>query len=244
MAADLEGVENEAIETLSRPKSGLGSGMFRLFPGAQVDRPPSLKYAAALPFAELVLPSAPPRPATLAKWRETMPEAFQVALVVPKRMVVSASGPYRPSDELNKALKWIAAAQKATGAHVVLPSHGLTTSERDRGHLERVLATLGQCEAKLIFAPGGLWEVELAAPFCAKNGIICAYDPLTDDSPGGDVVYGRVAAIGARQRFSEGLLEDIVDALADSGGTTAYLAIESPRSFREAQNLVRVASGG
>lgn len=218
--------------------------MFRLFPGAQVDRPPSIKYAAALPFAELVLPSAPPRPSTLAKWRETLPEAFQVALVVPKRMVMSASGAYRPSEELDDGLKWIAAAQKATGAHLVLPSHGLTTSERDRGHFERVLSILGACGTNLIFAPGGLWEVELAAPFCEKNGIVCAYDPLTDDSPGGDIIYVRVAAIGARQRFSEGLLEDIIDALADSGGSTAFVAIESPRSFREAQNLMRVASGG
>lgn len=218
--------------------------MFRLFPGAQVDRPPSIKYAATLPFAELVLPGAPPRPSTLAKWRETLPETFQVALVVPRRTILSASGAYRPSDELDKGLEWIIKAQKATGAHLVLPSYGLTTSERDRGHFERVLATLGKTDATIVFAPGGLWETENAAPFCKKVGIVCAYDPLTDDSPGGDLIYGRVAAIGARQRFSEGLLEDLIDALADSGGTTAYIAIESPRSFREAQNLMRVASGG
>ena len=215
----------------------------RLFPGAQVDRPPSVKYAATLPFAELVLPGAPPRPSTLAKWRETLPESFQVALVVPKRVVVMEGGAYRPSDELDKGIKWIQQAQKVTGAHVVLPSYGLTTSERDRGYFERVLGAI-QCDAHIIFAPGGLWETELAAPFCEKLGVVCAYDPLTDDAPEGDVGYARVAAIGARQRFSEGLLEDIVDAVADSGASTVYVAIESPRSFREAQNLVRVASGG
>ncbi len=217
--------------------------MFRLYAGAQVERPPGTKYVASLPFAELVFGASRPKTKTLAKWRATVPESFQTAIVAPKNTLVSSSGPYREGEDLDAGIAWLQAAREATGAHLILPTYGLTTSKRDRARLAAVIAQFREGPGHLIWAPGGLWEDELAHDAAEELDVVCAYDPLEDDFPGGPIAYARLPALGVRQRFSEGVLEDVLDSLADTGAEEAFVAIESPRSFREATNLLRIATG-
>lgn len=220
--------------------------MFRLYPGASVDRPPGAKYAATLPFAELRLTGAVPKPATLAKWRATMPEGFECSLVAPKSVLWSEKGPLREGPDLDAGVAWLHEAQAATNAHLVIPTtSALTTSKRDRARLQSFFGRIERPEGRhLIWAPRGLWEAELAFPFADELNVVCAFDPLLDDAPGGSVLYARCAAMGARQRFGEEVLFELLEAVIEAEPQEAFVAIESPRSVSEASNFQRIAAGG
>ncbi len=218
--------------------------MFRLYAGALLDRPPGPKYVAALPFAELTFPGALPKTTTLQRWRESMPEGFECSLVAPKASFWSEKGPLREGRDLDEGVTWLTAAREAMDAHLVVPTtSALTTSSRDRARLEAFFGRLELPEGRhLIWSPGGLWEAELAHPFAAELDVICAYDPLQDDPPEGEIAYARLAAIGGRRRFGEELLLEALDALTITGSETAYVAIDSPRAVSEATNLLRIAA--
>ncbi len=69
----------------------------------------------------------------------------------------------------------------------------------------------------------------------------CAFDPLEDDVPAGPIGYARLQALGGRQRFGEGLLSEVLDALDEADHEKTYVAIQSERSFREAKMLQLLA---
>ncbi|MEM9862936.1 MAG: hypothetical protein AAF938_15180 [Myxococcota bacterium] len=213
--------------------------MAKLFVGAQVQRPPKAGYAEKLPFAELVFPTSRPKASTLAKWRRTMPDGFAVALVAPRACVASTT-PYKAGEDLDAGRQWLREACASLDALLVLPNYGLTTSRRDRTRLGDFVNSLA--DTRVVWAPGGLWEPEQARPFAAELGIDCAVDPLKEAVLPAERVYARMAALGARQRFSEGILEEALDAILEAGAATNYVAIASPRADREAANLIRIAS--
>ncbi|MEM9075073.1 MAG: DUF72 domain-containing protein [Myxococcota bacterium] len=207
--------------------------------GATVERPPGPKYTAALSFAELTFPSSWPKHNTLAKWKATAPE-LRCALVAPRGVTHSEKGVFRFDDELEERIAWFVGALEALDADAVIPTGSdLTTSQRDRDRFAAFLERLPRRDTRhIVWAPKGLWTTELSAPFGRKLGIVCAFDPLQDEAaPTGSVGYARLKALGGRQRFSEGLLFDIVDAMAQLEYAESFVALESERSFQEASRL-------
>ncbi|MEM1418914.1 MAG: hypothetical protein AAGH15_28735, partial [Myxococcota bacterium] len=191
-------------------------------------------------------PSTVPRPATLRRWRSSLEAPLDVGLVVPYGARVSDAGPYRRDEALDERIGWVLeAAEAAEAAFLVLPTGSeLTTSARDRERFARYLEALRPNERPVVWSPAGLWEAELAYPFAAKLGVRCAFDPLQDPAPPGDgPLHARLKALGGRQRFGDGVLYDLVDKLEDAGPGRAYVAFESPRSFREALRLQELAGG-
>ncbi|MCB9620820.1 MAG: hypothetical protein H6724_15385 [Sandaracinus sp.] len=213
--------------------------------GATLERPPGRKYVDALRFAELTFPSSLPKRGTLARWRATLPPEMEVALVAPRATRISTLGAFRFDEALEKSLAWYVSALEATDAHAVIPTGAeLSTSTRDRERFATWLAKLPRREGRhLVWAPSGIWEAELAQPFAAELGVICAFDPLQDDVPEGPVGYARLQALGGRQRFGEGLLSEVLDALDEGDLDKTYVAIESARSFQEAKMLQALAGG-
>ena len=173
-----------------------------------------------------------------------MPEGFECALVAPKATFWSDKGPFREGPALDEGIAWLTAAREAMRAHLVVPTtSALTTSARDRARLEGFFDRFDLPEGRyVVWAPGGLWEAELAHPFAADLDVICAYDPLQDDPPDGEIAYARLAALGGRRRFGEELLLEALDALSITGAETAYVVIDSPRAVSEATNLLRIAA--
>ncbi|HEY8429146.1 MAG TPA: hypothetical protein VIL20_12255 [Sandaracinaceae bacterium] len=214
--------------------------------GALIDRAPGPKYLAALDFAELAPAEPLPRRSTLQRWREQLPaEGFATALVVPPAARRSAKGPLRFDDAMRAAFEWSREAAEVLDARfVVLPTGGdLTTGQRDRDLLAAWIEAFDAPEGReLVWHPTGLWDWELARPFAAKLGVHLAFDPLETDPPPGDrLLYGRLRALGARSRFTETLLLDVLDALQGSDAEEVYVAIDSPRSFKEAARLAQLA---
>lgn len=211
--------------------------------GATLERPPGRKYVEALRFAELTFPSSRPKRATLQRWRKSLPAELEVALVAPRATRISTLGAFRFDEELEKNIAWLVGALSATDAHLVIPTGTeLSTSTRDRERFAAWLARIPRRPGRhVIWAPTGIWESELARPFAEELGVICAFDPLEDDVPAGPIGYARLQALGGRQRFGEGLLSEVLDALDEADHEKTYVAIQSERSFREAKMLQLLA---
>jgi uncharacterized protein YecE (DUF72 family) len=220
--------------------------MPNVHPGALLERAPGPRYLARLHFAEVALRAPLPRPATLTRWRSALPEGFVLSIVAPKTSVVSAKGPLRFDDALEAGLNWLRASADALKAQfVVVPTPAsLTTGQRDRdllaAYVERLRA--GAPDRKIVWAPTGLWEPDAAQIFAARLGILCAFDPLEATAPDGPIIYGRLEAMGGRQRFTDPLLRDASELLDASEATDAYIAIASPQSFQQASRLAQIAS--
>jgi uncharacterized protein YecE (DUF72 family) len=212
--------------------------------GTQLERPPGPKYLEELHFGELALPPPLPRPATLARWRKNLPTTFALALVAPRPTLVSSRGPLRFDEDLEAAVDWLGEAADALGAFaLVLPTGAdLTTGQRDRDLLAAYLERLPRPEGCIpVWAPSGLWEPDEAASQAQRLGVVYAVDPLESPIPEGPVGYARLRAVGGRRRFTEGMLDDTLEAVEASDNAEVYVAIESPRSFREATALQRMA---
>lgn len=218
--------------------------MTTIHAGAQLDRAPGPKYVEALHFAELALVPPLPRPETLTEWRSRMPEGFVVSLVAPRPAVASSAGAMRMDEELEAGLRWLSDAAAALDARViVVPTEAdTTTGQRDRDRIAAYFDRVRSDARKVVWAPSGLWEADLARPFASKHGIELAFDALEDPVPEVEVVYARLRAIGGRQRFSEGMLEEAVERITEAGASEAFVAIISPRSFKEATRLAQIAS--
>ncbi len=211
--------------------------------GATVERPPGPKYSAALGFAELTFPSSWPRRSTLAKWRKGAGD-LECAVVAPRGVTHGDRGPFRWDEGLEERFRWYLEALEALDAHALIPTGSdVTTSSRDRERLAAFLARIPRREGRhVVWAPRGLWTLELALPFAAELEVLCAFDPLEDDLlPPGPVAYARLKTLGGRQRFSEGLLYELVEALQEGGYDEAYVALESDRSFQEAVRLQQLS---
>lgn len=219
--------------------------MTAIHAGAVLDRAPGPKYLEALGFAEIAPAEPLPKASTVARWREQLPDGFVTSFVVPAPARRSARGAFRFDDAMRAALDWARESADALGARFVVVPTGreLTTGQRDRDLLAAWIEAFAAPEGRrVVWHPSGLWDPELALPFARKLDVTLAFDPLESEPPAGDaLLYGRLRAIGARSRFNETLLFHIVDALSESGADEAFVAIESPRSFKEASRLAQLA---
>lgn len=212
--------------------------------GALLDRAPGHKYAGKLKFAELAPAEPLPRVATVRRWGDGLPDGFITSFVVPTAALRSAKGPLRFDDDMAAGLEWAQECVKALGARfaVVPTGSDVTTGQRDRDLLaawfERFRAGL---DCDLVWHPRGLWDPEIAEPFSRRLGVRLAFDPLEADPPPGPILYARLKALGARTRFTETLLLETLDTIGASEAEEAFVAIESPRSFKEASRLEELA---
>ena len=217
-----------------------------LLAGALLERPPGPKYTAELRFAELS-PQAPlPKPGTLAKWRQKLPQGFELALRAPDTSWQSAAGPLRPSSQLDAGLAWLSEAADALQASMIVisTSAAVTTGARDRERLQEYFARIPRTEGRLIvWRPRGLWEAETLQTLASTLSVIGGFDAVDDPAPDADVVYASLLAEGLRRSFSHAQLLDVLDKLQSSAASRAFVTIESRQSFREARLLQALSEG-
>ncbi len=217
-----------------------------LLAGALLERPPGPKYTSELRFAELC-PQAPlPKPGTLAKWRQRLPEGFELALRAPEASWQSPGGPLRPSSELDAGLKWLSEAADALQASMVVisTSAAVTTGARDRERLREYFARIPRAEGRLIvWKPKGLWEAETLQIMASALSVVGGFDAIDDPAPDADVVYASLLAEGLRRSFSHAQLLEVLDKLRSSAASRAFVTIASRQSFREARLLQALSEG-
>ena len=208
--------------------------------------PPVPKYVKALPFAELSLRGPLPTAKTLRKWRSEWPQGFEIALRIPERAWVGGQGAFRSDQKQQDAQQWLFEAASAIEAsHLVLRTdRRMSTGPRDREAFE---AYLGQLRAKIdhpiVWSAAGLWEPSTHRRVATELQLIAGFDPVETGATNDDTLYASLIAEGLRRSFAHALLSDALCTLTRSGSATkAYVAIESPASFREAQLLQSLAT--
>ena len=217
-----------------------------LLAGVLLERPPGPKYTSELRFAELAPQSPLPKPGTLAKWRQKLPEGFELALRAPDPCWQSPGGPLRPSPELDAGLGWLSEAADALQASMIVVATGptVTTGARDRERLREYFGRVPRAEDRpVVWRPTGLWEPETVQTMASMLSVVGGFDAIDDPAPSSDVLYTSLLAEGFRRSFSHALLLEVFDKLQSSGASRAYITIESGQSFREARLLQALSEG-
>ena len=214
--------------------------MADVFAGCLLERLPSARALARVPFFEFAPRTPLPSLATLARIKKQASAWPQVSLVAPRSTWSTPQGPMRPGAELDAGLDWITRASDILEAFAIVLATGaeLSTGARDRERLAAFVERLRPTGRTLVIAPRGLWEPEHAVPFAAECGAVYGFDPLEHDAPGGEFVYGRVRPMGARPRLTDGHLAQIAERVAESGASRAYVSIESDQCARSAKRLL------
>jgi uncharacterized protein YecE (DUF72 family) len=216
-----------------------------LIAGCAVERMPGPKYSARLSFAELG-PRAPfPRMPTLRRARYELPAEFVLSLRAPRAALISARGPLRFDDALERSFEWLLQARDALAAKiVVLPTPAdLTPGQRDRDLLAALSERLPRDADRFwVWEPGGPWERDDAERLARSLGLLLAFDPLIDAAPVASVAYARLRALGARKSFSDAALEAVSAQLAALSATRSYVVVDAPRSFEHATRLQHLAT--
>lgn len=218
----------------------------QLVAGALLERPPGPKYLAELGFAELSPPEPLPKPATLTRWRQKLPDGFVLGLRAPETCWRSPEGALRPGEALDAGIRWLGEASDALEASVVVVSTdaSLTTGARDRERLREYFSRIPRKEGRsIVWRPSGLWEPEAVQAMADSMSVIGGFDAVDDPVPDADVVYASLLAEGLRRSFSHAQLLDVLDKLERSSASRAFVTIESAQSFREAKLLKALSEG-
>jgi len=218
----------------------------QLLAGALLGRPPGPKYTAALGFAELAPGNPLPKPGTLAKWRQGLPEGFELGLRAPEATWNTPGGALRPGPALDDGLAWLSEASEALGASLVVVVTGatVTTGARDRDRLRSYFERLPRRNGlTIVWRATGLWEPETVQSMARSLRVTAGFDALDDPAPPGDILYGSLLAEGLRRSFSHAQLLDVIETLHAAEAKRAYVTVDSPQSFREARLLQRLHEG-
>lgn len=212
--------------------------------GSLLDQLPGRKYTASLRFFEFAPRSPWPRPATLTRMRHQLPEGLRVALRAPRTAVVGSAGPLRLDEAAKLARESLFESAERLGAvALVVPTPAeLTPGARSAELLARYFDGVSRDAGRhLVWAPRGAWEPEQSAELAASLGLVCAYDPIHGERPAGPVVYAQLTAMGYQHNFSTASLEESVESVCLAPFDEAYLSIDSPRSFKQAELLQQLA---
>jgi hypothetical protein len=218
----------------------------QLVAGALLERPPGPKYLAELSFAELSPPEPLPKAATMARWREKLPDGFVLGLRAPGPCWRSPEGALRPGEGLDAGIRWLDEAADALEASVVVVATdaSLTTGARDRERLRDYFGRLTRKQGRsIVWRPSGLWEPEAVQAMATSMSVIGGFDAVDDPVPEAEVVYASLLAEGLRRSFSHAQLLEVLDKLEGSSVSRAFVTVESAQSFREAKLLKALSEG-
>jgi hypothetical protein len=229
--------------------------------GAAVDAIPGPRYFERHGLLELHPPLSFPRAATLARWRQSIPEACEIAIAVTRRTHGGRDGALRFDKPGARA--WVDETLAALSPRFVLLSTGpeLSTGSRDRALLAQFVEAVRAKGPMLVWQPRGLWDDEDARRYAAQIGCVVALDLLGASSgpqvPGpaelmglerklaasGSVGYGRIEALGTHARLGDGHLRRAVDEALSSGAEELRLVIESEDAMKKAARLAAIVEG-
>lgn len=217
--------------------------MSELFIGAVLERAPSNRYYELLRFTEIAPRHPLPRPKVFSGFRSAAPSEAHFTLLAPPDTWKHTSGPFREDPRQSAGAEWLARTHDALAADAIVLVTGptLSPSARDREHFVRWATWLKDTNRRrVVWQPGGVWDFEDAADFARKIGVVCAFDPLEEEPPPGEIAYARVRAIGTRSRLGEGLLTSILDTMTEADADTVYLAIEADDAIKKARRAVQL----
>lgn len=222
----------------------------RLRLGTRLSSPPGPKYRGLLSFAEAAFPGGLPKPAKLGPWVEgSTKDQMALSLIAPQETIFDAQGRLWAKGEHAPLDRLAAAAEALQAKFVVLETkRHLSPGQRDRDqfadYCERLRTRLGA--TTVVWRTGGMWEVESAAAFAQQASLIMASNPLDTPVWCRPHTYFQLHAEGVTKRFGEDHFASLADSLLEmteeSEERDVFVALESPRSFRETTRLLAICN--
>ncbi|MFO0561284.1 MAG: DUF72 domain-containing protein [Polyangiales bacterium] len=211
---------------------------------ANFDRPRD-RYKSRLHFVELELRSPLPPPKRLQKLRSEVGDDFVLAAIAPMTLFGSDDAPLRDAAHTRAEVDRLQNAVSALKPDVIV----FRTPKSLRPGTAALERWLTLCRDRLckmarviVWEPTGVWERDAALEVTddIENLIVCA-DPLRDDVSGESHVYARLRGLGIDNRYNDGKLEDIAEALAEC--EEAWVVFATATGFNEATKLDALAKG-
>jgi uncharacterized protein YecE (DUF72 family) len=211
---------------------------------ANFDRPRD-RYKSRLHFVELELRSPLPPPKRLQKLRSEVGDDFVLAVIAPMTLFGSDDAPLRDAVHTRAEVDRLQNAVSALEPDVIV----FRTPKSLRPGTAALERWLTLCRDRLckmarviVWEPTGVWEREAALEVTddIENLIVCA-DPLHDDVSGESHVYARLRGLGIDNRYNDGKLEDIAEALAEC--EEAWVVFATATGFNEAIKLDALSKG-
>ena len=214
--------------------------------GAALTRIPPARYFREHGLIELHPSTSFPKQGTLARWREDVPEACEIAIAVPRRMQAGKSGAF--AFEKEGARTYLDDAIRIFKPRFVVLFTGaeLSTSTRDRAALKGFVEGVQAKGAQVIWQPRGLWDAEDALKLATEAGFHVALDLLAETVPAAEpraLAYGRVSAMGTHARLGDGHLRRALEDALSTGAEEVRLIIESEDAFKKAARLAGIVTG-
>jgi uncharacterized protein YecE (DUF72 family) len=167
--------------------------------------------------------AAVPKPATLRAWRRKVPPSFVFSVVFPKSV-----SELKPSAALDAALEQALAVAREVEARclVIATPPSITPTDLNRRRLNALVERIPHDAVTLAWEPRGIWEMDEAAEFADKLGLVLVVDAAREQPPKGSVAYFRLRGLGESTRLSP--------AVVDKGCRGARFATRGVRRHRVA----------
>jgi len=201
----------------------------------------------------------PPRPATLARWRNEAPVGFEFSLKAWQPITHPSTSPtwrrlkehlerpeeagyFRRSAAVDKALDRTRKAAELLNANIVLfqcPVSFTPTGE----HLENLRNFFGSVDRgalRFAWEPRGAWPEALVADLCRDLDLIHCVNPLTQQPVTGGTPYFRLHGVGGyRYRHDDVDLRRLLDACA--GFDEAWCLFNNMTMFEDAERFKAIS---
>jgi uncharacterized protein YecE (DUF72 family) len=202
----------------------------------------------------------PPRPETLARWRDEAPVGFEFALKAWQPITHPATSPtwrrlkhppehpeeagfFRPSAAVSSAWRRTREAAELLQASIVLFQCPAAFTP-EQGHVTNMRRFFRACDRgglRFVWEPRGAWPEDLIAELCEELDLIHCVNPLTQPTLTRGTAYFRLHGIGGyRYRHSDDDLRRLLD--LGAGFDEAYCLFNNMTMFEDAARFQALAS--
>jgi uncharacterized protein YecE (DUF72 family) len=205
----------------------------------------------------------PPRPKTLAGWREEAPPGFVFAVKAWQLITHTASSPtyrrlrrgvseaeraeggaFRPTETVEAAWNETAASARALGAGIVLfqcPPSFLPT-EKHVSDFRSFIAGRARDGLEFAWEPRGGWPRDLVEDLCEELDLWHVVDPFTDETLTPGRCYYRLHGRGGwRYQYEDAELEELAAMLPESA--TSYVFFNNVHMLEDAVRFRAMVDG-
>jgi uncharacterized protein YecE (DUF72 family) len=168
------------------------------------------KYAKRFDLVEVCPAEAVPKPATLRRWRKSVPPSFVFSVVLPPVV-----GQLTPGSDLDAALKAALDVASALEARCVVlqTPPGVRPTKANKQRLAAVFDRIPREGTARCWEAAGLWERDEVIATARALGVLPVFDVAREAPGAGPILYTRLRALGKSAALGAATVERIADRL-------------------------------
>jgi uncharacterized protein YecE (DUF72 family) len=211
--------------------------MARLLVGLPAPQGDLAKYASRFDMVEVrPIDSPVPKPATLRRWRKSVPPSFVFSVVLPRVVGDLAPGP--ALDEALAASLEVAAALEARCIVLQTPPE-VRPTQANKKRIAAIFARIPSEGQLRCWEPAGIWEREEVIAVAREMGVVPVLDAAREQLGAGNVAYTRLRALGKSAALGQTTIDRVADRLRRR--REAYVVVEGPREAQRVKQALTAA---